>query len=151
MIGQCQIGVASSIWPYAVLRGDVQTIYIGHHSNIQDACVIHCGSAALSPPHGTPCHVGNYVTVGHKATLHACHIEDHCLIGIDSVIMDKSIIAKETIIGAKSLVPPGMTLKSGWLYVGTPVKAVRKLTSSELEHIHNSALFYAELVKTSYS
>lgn len=151
IIGQCTIDASSSIWPYAVLRGDVQTIQIGHHTNIQDGTVIHCASAVLTPPAGIPCIVGNHVTVGHKATLHACTIKDHCLIGMDSVVMDASIIEENVILGAKSLVPQGMVLRSGYLYLGSPAKAIRPLTDAEVEYIHLSATHYMELAQASYT
>lgn len=150
LIGDCTVGKASSIWPYAVLRGDVQSIIIGQETNIQDGSIIHCASKALSPPNGIPCIIGDRVTIGHQVILHACKIMDDCLIGMGSVIMDGSVIHPNTILGARSLVTENQTLESGYLYLGTPAKKIRPLTEKEKAHIQNSASHYCELAHDTY-
>ena len=151
IIGDCSIGAGSSIWPYAVLRADVQAITIGQQTNIQDGTIIHCASQALTPPNGIPCIVGNRVTIGHQVMLHACHVMDDCLIGMGSIVMDGSIIRPNVILGARSLVTENQTLESGFLYLGSPAKKIRPLTEKEEAHIQTSAMHYCELAKASYS
>ena len=133
VIGDVRIGEESSIWPFTVIRGDVQSIRIGKRTNIQDGCVLHVthGSEYSGEPEGLPLLVGNDTTVGHKAVLHACTIQDYCLIGMGSIVMDGAIIEDHVMVGAGSLVPPGKVLKSGYLWLGSPVKRVRKLSNKE--------------------
>ena len=151
IIGDCSIGSESSIWPYAVLRADVQAITIGKQTNIQDGTIIHCASQALTPPNGIPCIVGDRVTIGHQVMLHACHVMDDCLIGMGSIVMDSSIIQPNVILGARSLVTENQTLESGFLYLGSPAKKIRPLTEAEEAHIQKSAMHYCELAKASYT
>ena len=151
IIGDCSIGSESSIWPYAVLRADVQAITIGKQTNIQDGTIIHCASQALTPPNGIPCIVGDRVTIGHQVMLHACHVMNDCLIGMGSIVMDGSIIQPNVILGARSLVTENQTLESGFLYLGSPAKKIRPLTKKEEAHIQTSAMHYCELAKASYT
>lgn len=151
LIGQVTIGEYSSIWPMSVLRGDVQAIWVGKNTNIQDGCVLHVTHASeRTTPRGLPLTVGNNITVGHKAVLHACTINDNCLIGMGSIVMDNSTIHSDTIIGAGSLVPPNKALESGYLWVGNPIKKVRALTSKEIEYIAYSARNYVALARKAY-
>lgn len=151
IIGQVTLEENSSIWPMSVLRGDVQTITIGKNTNIQDSCVLHVTHASRrTTPNGIPLIMGNNITVGHKAVLHACTIDDNCLIGMGSIIMDKTTIHSDTIIAAGSLVPPNKTLESGYLWVGNPIKKVRKLTDKETEYIAYSAANYVALAQKTY-
>lgn len=151
LIGQVTIGEQSSIWPMSVLRGDVQTITIGQNTNIQDGCVLHVTHAsALTTPNGLPLRVGNNITVGHKAVLHACTIDDNCLIGMGSIVMDNTTVQSDTIIGAGSLVTPNKTLESGFLWLGNPIKKVRKLSNKEIEYIAYSASNYVSLAQKTY-
>ena len=145
VIGKVTIGEHSSIWPTVVIRGDVNTITIGDRTSIQDGSVLHVNHDADSNPGGDPLSVGSYVTVGHKIMLHGCTIEDHCLIGMSSTILDKAVVGSYTMIGAGSLVSPGKTLESGYLYVGAPARQVRKLTDAELAYIDYAADYYARL------
>lgn len=125
VIGQVTLGDDSSVWPLCSLRGDINKITIGHHTNIQDNSVLHVESnRALQ--------IGNYVTVGHQVILHACTIKDQSLIGMGSVVMDDAVIGKGVILGAGSLVTHGQKLKPGHLYFGRPAKLVRKLSSKEI-------------------
>jgi carbonic anhydrase/acetyltransferase-like protein (isoleucine patch superfamily) len=145
VIGDVEIGADSSIWPMTVVRGDVNFIRIGALTNIQDACVLHVAHAGPFNTTGFPLIIGDKVTVGHQATLHACTIEDLCLIGIGARIMDGAHIESYTVIGAGALVPPGKRLESGYLWLGQPAKAVRPLTEKEKEHLQYSAEYYAKL------
>ena len=145
IIGQCEIGRDSSIWPMCVLRGDVNAIHIGEKTNIQDGTIIHTASPSKEQPQGWMTIVGNDVTIGHRVTLHACQVKDYCLIGMGSTILDGAIIAPEVIIGAHSLVTQGQHLASGFLYLGTPAKQIRPITKEERQHIQDSAKHYCLL------
>ena len=145
VIGNVSIGEHSSVWPAVVIRGDVNTITIGDRTSIQDGSVLHVNHDADYNPGGDPLSIGSYVTVGHKVMLHGCTIEDHCLVGMSSTILDKAVVESNTMIGAGSLVSPGKVLESGYLYVGAPVRQVRKLTDDELAYLDYAADFYANL------
>lgn len=145
VIGRVRIGKDSSIWPFAVLRGDVNTIEIGERCSVQDGSIIHVTHDAEMHPGGFPTRVGNDVTIGHKAMLHGCTIHDRVLIGMGAIIMDGAIVESEVVIGGGSLVPPGKTLSSGYLYVGAPVRRARKLTDEERAYFLYTAGKYAEL------
>ena len=145
VIGNVTIGEDSSIWPMTVLRGDVNTITIGDRTSIQDGSVLHVNHDADFNPGGDPLYVGSHVTVGHKVMLHGCTIQDRCLIGMSSTILDKVVIESNTMIGAGSLVSPGKILEGGYLYVGAPARQVRKLTDAELAYIDYSSQYYARL------
>lgn len=145
VIGDVKIGEHSSIWSMTVVRGDVNTIQIGSYTNIQDNSVLHVTHDGPYNPGGFDLQIGNNVTVGHRVILHGCHIEDSCLIGMGATIMDGVIIESHTIVGAGSLVTPNKHLESGFLWMGSPARKVRKLTTEEIESIQYSALNYAEL------
>jgi len=147
VIGKVEIGEESSVWPMTVIRGDVNYIVIGKRSNIQDASVLHVTHASkdYTAENGYPLIIGNDVTVGHKALLHACKIGNRVLVGMGSIIMDGVIIEDETIIGAGSLVPPNKTLQSGYLWMGSPAKKVRPLTDKEKQYLKYSAEHYVRL------
>ncbi len=145
VIGDVEIGEDSSVWPMSVIRGDIQRIRIGARTSIQDGAVIHVTHDSRFCPGGQPTLIGNDVTVGHKVILHACTIEDYCLIGMGSIVMDKAVVRSRVTIGAGSVVPPGKVLESGFLYVGSPVKQVRPLNERELEFLEYSAQNYRRL------
>ena len=145
VIGQVTLGEDSSVWPMTVIRGDINAIEIGRCSNIQDGTIIHVTHAGDYCPTGFPTRVGNYVTVGHQAMLHACTIEDYVLVGMNAILLDGCHIPTEVVIGAGSLVPPSKHLESGYFYVGSPVKRVRELTAQEKEFLRYSANYYVEL------
>lgn len=146
VIGLVTIGEHCSIWPMAVIRGDVQTISIGNQTNIQDGAILHATHPSdKTTPNGHAICLGNHITIGHRVTLHGCKILDRCLIGMDSTVMDGVIIENDVIVGAKSLVPPGKVLTSGYLYVGSPVVQKRALTKTEIDFIVYSAAHYAKL------
>mgnify|MGYP001128804766 FL=1 len=139
LIGDVTIGKNCSIWFNAVLRGDVGPITIGDETNIQDGTVIH---GTYKKAYAS---IGNRVTVGHAAVLHGCRIDDLCLIGMGSIIMDNAHIGPRNIVGAGSLVTENSKfLEEGWLILGRPAKPVRKLTPEELAFLEKSANNYLE-------
>jgi carbonic anhydrase/acetyltransferase-like protein (isoleucine patch superfamily) len=145
VIGDVKIGEDSSIWPMTVVRGDVHSITIGKGTNIQDASILHVAHDGKFSPGGYPLVVGDYVTAGHRVTLHACTVGNYCLIGMSATIMDGAVLGDKLIIGAGSLVPTGKVLEGGYLYVGSPVKRVRELNEKELEFLEYSAVHYVKL------
>lgn len=147
VIGDVVIGDFSSVWPLAVIRGDVNIIRIGNHTNIQDGSVLHVSHAAPSNPEGAELHVGDHVTVGHKVLLHGCRIGNQCLIGMGSIVMDKVIIEDQVMLGSGSLVSPGKRLESGFLYLGSPAKKIRPLTNAEKKNLSYSATHYVSLMQ----
>jgi carbonic anhydrase/acetyltransferase-like protein (isoleucine patch superfamily) len=124
VLGDVTIGDHSSIWCNAVLRADINFIKIGHHTNLQDTCVVHLADEF-------PCVVGNYVTVGHGVILHACTVADEVLVGMGAVIMDGVSIGAQSLIGAGALVVPGTQVPAGSVVLGTPAKVVRSLSPAE--------------------
>ena len=145
VIGDVRIGRDSSVWCNTVLRGDVNRIVIGECSNVQDFAMGHVSHKNAAKPDGSPLVIGNHVTIGHSVILHGCEIGDECLIGMGSIIMDDAIVQKHVMVGAGSLVSPGKVLESGYLYVGRPVKRVRKLTEEEVTYLKYSAEHYVRL------
>jgi carbonic anhydrase/acetyltransferase-like protein (isoleucine patch superfamily) len=126
IIGRVTLGDHSSVWFNSVVRGDINDIYIGSETNIQDLSVLHV-------VHKLPLIVGNQVTIGHKVTLHACEVEDNCLIGMGSILLDGVKVGKNSVVAAGSLLPPGKVYPSGVLIMGNPGKVVRELTKDELK------------------
>jgi carbonic anhydrase/acetyltransferase-like protein (isoleucine patch superfamily) len=139
------LGESSSIWPTAVLRGDINRIEIGARSNVQDGSVIHVTHISRFHSRGAPTRVGDDVTIGHRAVLHACTIEARSLIGMGSLVLDEAVVQSNVILGAGSVVPPKKVLESGFLWLGAPARKVRALTDEELEYLGYSAIYYAEL------
>lgn len=145
VIGDVHLNDDVSIWPMAVVRGDVNTITIGKACNIQDGAIIHVTHEGPYTPGGQSLVLGEGITIGHRAVLHACHISDYCLIGIGATILDKVHIEDHVMIGAGSLVPPGKILRRGHLYLGHPVRKIRPLTKDELANLEYSAHHYVRL------
>lgn len=135
VIGRVSLGRSSSVWPFSVLRADVDAIRVGDFTNIQDLSVIHCRS-------GRPAVIGSRVTVGHRVVIHGSVIGNSCLIGMGSVIME-AVIGDRCLVGAGALVLAGTRIPAGSLVLGSPAKAVRKLTRAELSEIERSARQYA--------
>ena len=133
VIGDVVIGAGCSVWPLTVIRGDVNIIRIGNNTNIQDGSVLHVSHQGEFNPTGAELHIGDEVTVGHKALLHGCRIGNRCLIGMGCIVMDNAVIQDQVMIGSGSLVPPDKVLESGYLYLGSPAKAVRELSDREKE------------------
>lgn len=145
VIGDVVIGPDSSVWPMVSIRGDVNPIRIGARTSIQDGTVIHVTSPNPGAPQGVPAVVGDDVTVGHRCMLHACTIENGCLIGMGSTILDRAVVRSGVLLGAGSLVTEGKELEGGYLWMGRPAKKVRPLAPEELETIRQSAAHYAKL------
>ncbi|MBL7543757.1 MAG: gamma carbonic anhydrase family protein [Bdellovibrionaceae bacterium] len=134
IIGDVEIGEDSSIWYQTVIRGDVMPIRIGKATNIQDGSIIH----GTYGKYGTT--IGDEVTIGHQVVLHGTTVSDRCLIGMGSILMDGSFIASNSIVGAGSLVTEGFRQdEEGWLILGRPAKAIRKLKPEELNFLKQSA------------
>jgi carbonic anhydrase/acetyltransferase-like protein (isoleucine patch superfamily) len=139
IIGDVVIGPRSSIWYGTVVRGDVMPIRIGAETSIQDNSVIHVTHDVA----GTE--VGDRVTVGHRVILHACTVEDDCIIGMGSIILDRARIGRGSIIGAGAVVTPGTTIPPGSLALGSPARVKRPVTDEERAWIASSAAHYVEL------
>ena len=147
VVGEVVLGENVSVWPGAIIRGDVNYIHIGNDSNVQDLACLHVSHKRPEDPLGAPLIIGERVTIGHQVTLHGCTIGDECLIGIGTIVLDRAVIEPRVMIGAGSLVPPNKVLESGYLYVGRPVKQVRPLTEAELAHFAYSAQHYIKLMR----
>lgn len=145
VLGDVALGDDCSVWPMAVIRGDVHRIRIGARTSVQDGCVLHCTHASDYNPGGFPLVIGDEVTIGHQATLHGCTIGDRVLIGMGAVVLDGAVVEREVIIAAGTLVPPGKTLASGYVYAGNPAKALRELKPAEREFFAYSAANYVKL------
>jgi gamma-carbonic anhydrase len=124
VLGDVTLGAHSSVWYGAVLRGDINRIVVGHHTNIQDNAVLHLADDCA-------CLVGNWVTVGHGAIVHACKVGDEVLVGMGAIILDGAVIGKQSLIGARALVKQGMKIPPGSLVLGAPARIARKLTKKE--------------------
>ena len=145
VIGDVTLGNDVSIWPTAVVRGDVESIKIGDGSNVQDGSVLHVTHVGRYTNQGHPLVIGKAVTIGHKAVVHACTVGDYCLIGIGAIILDDAVLEDYVMLGAGSLVPPGKRLETGYLYVGSPARQIRQLKESEKEFLEYSAEHYVFL------
>jgi carbonic anhydrase/acetyltransferase-like protein (isoleucine patch superfamily) len=124
IIGDVTLGAHSSVWYGAVLRGDINRIVVGHHTNIQDNAVLHLADDFA-------CILGNWVTVGHGAIVHACTVGDEVLVGMGAVILDGAVIGRQSLIGARALVTQGTKIPPGSLVLGVPAKVVRPLSKAE--------------------
>lgn len=136
VVGDVALGDHSSVWYNAVLRGDIERIVVGKYTNIQDNAVLHLDD-------DLPCIVGDYVTIGHSAIVHACTVGDESLIGMGSVILDGAVIGRQCLIGAKALVTMGTQVPDGSLVLGAPARIVRTLTDEERRKLRPSAEKYA--------
>jgi carbonic anhydrase/acetyltransferase-like protein (isoleucine patch superfamily) len=138
IIGDVVIGEESSIWFHCVVRGDMHHIRIGKRTNIQDLCVLHVrfktGATIL----------GDDITVGHRAILHACTVGNRVLVGMGSIVMDGAVIGEDSIVGAGALVAPGTVVPPRSLVVGAPARVKRPVTDAEIAGIADSALRYVE-------
>ncbi len=137
VVGDVTLGDHSSVWYNAVLRGDINRIVVGHHSNIQDNAVVHLADDYA-------CIVGNFVTVGHSAIIHACTIGDECLIGMGAIVLDGAEIGEQCLVGAKALVTQGTKIPPGSLVLGAPAKIVKQLTADERKQLKFWATKYVD-------
>jgi carbonic anhydrase/acetyltransferase-like protein (isoleucine patch superfamily) len=147
VIGEVTLGEKASVWPGVVIRGDVNHIRIGAGTNVQDNSVLHVSHKTAADPAGGPLIIGDRVTIGHAVILHACTIEDECLIGMGSIILDRAVVKRQVLLGAGSLVPEGKVLESGHLYLGRPAKPVRALSPEEIAYFNYSAEHYIRLME----
>jgi len=142
VIGDVEIGEHSSIWFNCVVRGDVYYIRIGHHSNIQDGTVVHVTRDTNATI------IGNYVSIGHNATVHGCTIQDRCLIGMGSVILDTANIGTESIVAAGAVVPIGMVVPPRSLVAGVPATVKKQLNDNDIQFIDRFWKNYIEYKET---
>ena len=145
VIGDVDLGDDSSVWPGAVVRGDMHRIVIGARTSVQDNAVLHITHDSAFNPGGFPLTLGDDVTVGHQAMLHGCTIGDRVMIGMQTMIMDGAVVENDVMLAAGSLVSPGKRLASGWLYLGRPARPVRELTAKEIEFLPYVAGNYVTL------
>jgi carbonic anhydrase/acetyltransferase-like protein (isoleucine patch superfamily) len=145
VIGDVELADDVSIWPGAVVRGDVERIRIGARTNVQDTAVLHVTHNGPYSPGGFPCLVGSDVTIGHGAVVHACTVGDCCLIGMHATLLDGVVVRRHAFVGAGALVAPGKVVGEGELWVGNPARCVRRLSDTEIEALHYSANHYVEL------
>ncbi|MBU6402624.1 MAG: gamma carbonic anhydrase family protein [Verrucomicrobia bacterium] len=124
VLGDVTLGDHASVWYHAVLRGDINRIVVGPHSNIQDNAVVHLAE-------DFPCWIGSYVTVGHSAIVHACTVGDETLVGMGATVLDGAVIGAQCIIGANALVTQGAQIPEGSMVLGSPAKVARALTAKE--------------------
>lgn len=142
LVGDISCGDDVSIWPLVAARGDVNSMKVGHRTNIQDGTVLHVTRTSSKNPNGFPLVIGDDVTIGHMCMLHGCTLGNRILVGMGAIIMDGAVVEDDVFVGAGCLVPPNKTLESGYLYVGSPAKQARKLNSEELTFLKVSALNY---------
>ena len=140
IIGDVVLEEKTSVWPSAVLRGDIEQIYVGCCSNIQDNVSIHTS-------HGLPTVIGKYVTIGHNAVVHGAEIGDYTIIGMGAIVLDGAKIGRHVIVGAGALVPPGKKIPDYSLVVGVPGKVIRQLSEEEIEMTKKNAEIYMELAE----
>ena len=146
VIGDVVLGDDVSVWPNTVIRGDVNFIRIGDRSNLQDGTVVH---VSHDGPHaklgGFATRIGSDVTIGHKAIVHACTIEDAVLIGMGAIVLDGAVVRKHGFVGAGALVAPGKVVGEGEMWLGNPARKVRMLSDAEIEALYYSAQHYVRL------
>ena len=146
LIGDVELGEDASLWPCAVARGDVHHIRIGARSNIQDGTVVH---VSHDGPHaklgGFATVIGEDVTIGHKAIIHACRIGDAALIGMGAIVLDGAVVETHGFVGAGALVAPGKVVGEGELWLGNPARKARMLSEAEIEALYYSAQHYVRM------
>ncbi|MEJ5209186.1 gamma carbonic anhydrase family protein [Denitratimonas sp. CY0512] len=146
VIGDVELGDDVSIWPGAVLRGDVNSIRVGARTSVQDGSIVHVThDGPFTRPGGFATVIGSDTTIGHGVILHGCRIGDFCLIGMGATIMDGATVEDYGFVGARALVSPGKTVGQGELWLGNPARCVRKLDERELENLRYSAAHYVRL------
>nr|BFD86074.1 gamma carbonic anhydrase family protein [Streptomyces sp. Xyl84] len=140
VIGAVTLGSGASVWYGAVLRGDVERISVGAHSNVQDNCTLHADP-------GFPVSVGERVSIGHNAVVHGATVEDDCLVGMGATVLNGAVIGAGSLVAAQALVPQGMRVPPGSLVAGVPAKVRRELTEEERQGITLNGTMYAELAE----
>ena len=145
VVGAVDIGEDASLWPFVVARGDVNFIRIGARTNVQDGSVLHVTHDGPYSPGGLPLVIGADVTIGHGAILHACTIEDACLIGMRATVLDGAVVRRHAMVGAGAVVTPGKVVGEGELWLGNPARCVRMLDAAQIEQLYYSAQHYVRL------
>lgn len=145
VLGDVVLGDDCSVWPMAVIRGDMHRIRIGARTSVQDGSVLHITHASDFNPQGHPLTIGDDVTIGHKALLHGCNVGNRVLVGMGAIVMDGAVVEDEVIIAAGAVVPPGKVLESGHVYAGNPAKPLRALKDSERAFFPYTAGNYVKL------
>jgi carbonic anhydrase/acetyltransferase-like protein (isoleucine patch superfamily) len=143
--GAVTLGDDVSVWPMAVLRGDVNRISVGARSNIQDGSILHVTHESVAQPEGRALVIGSDVTVAHGAILHACTIGDRCLIGMGAIVMDGVVLEPGALIAGGAVVTPGKVVRSGTLWRGNPARPARELSAEEVAYHAYSAAHYVRL------
>ncbi len=145
VIGDVVLADDVSVWPGCVLRGDVNFIRVGARSNLQDGTIVHVTHDGPYTPGGIPTLIGADVTIGHAAVIHACTLEDVCLIGMHATVLDGATVKRHGFVGAGAVVAPGKTVGEAELWLGNPARCVRRLDDAEIEALHYSAAHYVRL------
>jgi carbonic anhydrase/acetyltransferase-like protein (isoleucine patch superfamily) len=139
VIGDVELGEEVSVWFTTVVRGDVNFIRVGRGTNLQDGTIVHVNR------NGTPTILEEYVTVGHAARLHGCHIKSNCLVGIGAIVLDGAVLEEECIVASGAVVSPGTVVPKGSLLMGAPARVKRSVTDKDLDLIYRSAKSYISL------
>lgn len=145
VIGDVTLADDVSIWPGTVVRGDVNHISVGARSNIQDGTIVHVTHDGPYTAGGIPTLIGADVTIGHGAVIHACTLEDTCLIGMKAVVLDGAVVRRHGFVGAGAVVAPGKVVGEGELWLGSPARMIRRLSEREIESLLYSAQHYVRL------
>ncbi len=138
VLGDVVLGRDASVWPAAVLRADSERITIGDETNVQDGSVIH-----VDP--GAPCNIGARVTIGHRAVVHGATVEDDCLIGMGSIVMNHAVVGMGSVVGAGAVVPEGMKVPPGSVVLGVPGKVVKPVDAEMRARIARGVRVYVEM------
>jgi len=141
VVGDVEIGPDSSVWYHAVVRGDVNRVRIGARTNLQDHAVVHVTRKRFS------CTIGDEVTVGHRATVHGCRVEDGALIGIGAIVLDGARVEEGAVVGAGAVVAPGTTIEAGMMALGVPAKVSRAVRDDERERHRDATLGYVDTAR----
>lgn len=146
VIGAVSLDDDVSIWPGCVLRGDVNSIQVGARTNIQDGTIVHVThEGPFTRPGGFPTVIANDITIGHGAIIHACQLDEFCLVGMGAIVLDGARVSRYGFVGAGSVVPPGKTVGEAELWLGNPARFIRKLNDREIEQLQYSAQHYVSL------
>ena len=145
VLGDVSLGDDVSVWPQVAIRGDMHRITVGPRTSIQDSSVLHITHAGPYNPDGYPLTIGSDVTIGHGAILHGCTVGDCVLVGMGAIVMDGAVVEDHVVIAAGALVTPGKTLRSGYLYAGSPAREMRQLSQGEMDYFVYSANNYVKL------
>ena len=133
IVGDVVLGDDCTVWFNAVIRGDVHSIRIGSKTNIQDGAVIHCTYQKA------PTTIGNNVSIGHRAIVHGCTVEDNVLIGMGAIVMDHAVVQKNCIVAAGAIVLEKTVCESGYIYAGIPARKVKQLSQEQVDGLDKVA------------